>query len=173
MCVAVGYDLNRNYTDFGQKLWRDLVKTIHVTKAEPKWGWTREVTENVMKAIASDTVRNLRAKARRAQKRKRDTTIAPSASSLEEPEVEKLNKRSNKKKGKMTYIRKPNRKLPTAGSAVSPLISHSPGIDEDSFGLSIDPALLNSTSLLTEGADVEHQQQEDRGTNRVVSHDTP
>ncbi|KAI5777118.1 hypothetical protein EDC01DRAFT_636045 [Geopyxis carbonaria] len=125
MCCALSHDLDRTYSSFDNKTWRSILKT---------WGWSREITEKVMKSVATDTVGNERSKMRRVKKRNaylmakeneakgitaaETNTILISDAEVSNPAAKKP--RRMKKPATMTYLR---RQQPKTSGAVSTTVS--------------------------------------------------
>ena len=108
--VAYNVLLDKPYSNWSPKAWRLLVNSI-AKEFKQRHGWSREVTEAVMKKICSDTARNSRASAKRAAARAGANVPQPPTN--KQPSDLKLLKEKR-------LLRQPSRQKPPGSSLNAP-----------------------------------------------------
>jgi hypothetical protein len=95
--------LNKAFSKWDRKEWRELVKTIHPV-FEKKYGWDLDVLEAVMKSLCSDTSRNLRTKEKRARTDSAGPTVSEPSNATD---ITRAPKKVKEDDTQFTFLRRP------------------------------------------------------------------
>ena len=71
-----GVILNQTFTSFEPDFWKKIVHSLFLI-FNPKYGWSRDITEKVMKSICTDTFRNKRIRVKKRKLMQSESSLAP------------------------------------------------------------------------------------------------
>ena len=97
-----GVILNQAFTSFEPDFWKKVVHSLFLV-FNPKYGWSRDITEKVIKSICTDTSRNERIRVKKRKLMQSESSSAPLPAG-------RPRKQSATKQIKKTLLRRPNSK---------------------------------------------------------------